>query len=190
MVTQGAVAGALFTLILLLLHPICFAADFSAPLITLSADGSLEGSTSYRISARVTDDGGIQEVNLHYRPIGSEDGFQTVAMVPDRGEGIYSAILPKDLIPLPGIEYYVEAMDRAANISQEPFPSRPRELLLAGPVAAAAAADSDSGSSARKWWLIGLGVLAVGALMAAGDEGEGDDEETGGATLTIEAQLP
>ena len=172
---------------MLLFHTVVNSADFSAPLIVLPFNEALEDSAGYKISARVTDDGGIETVSLHYRTIGSEDDFQVIPLVPDRSEGFYSVVLPADQLLRPGIEYYVEAKDRASNISQEPFPDQPRQVFYAS--AQAPVKTGDAGSSTKKWWWIGLGVLATGALLAAANNDGGDSGDTG-ATLSIEAPAP
>ena len=173
-------------LFILLFSSTVRSADFSAPLIVLPLDQPLKGTGGYRISARVTDDAALEEVMLHYRTINSGEAFKTQAMVPERNDGFYSVVLPARQLQQPGIEYYIEARDHASNISQEPFPNQPRQVFYA-----ASPASSDSGNTTpggRKWLWIGLGVLAAGAVLAAGNGS--NDKSDDGATLIIDASVP
>ncbi len=165
-------------------------ADFSAPLIALPFNEALGNSASYKISAQVTDEGGLESIQLHYRTIDSDEAFRMLPLTSDRSGDFYSATLSAEHLRRPGIEYYVEAKDRASNISRQPLPSQPRQIFYGN--VQTSLETGDAGSNTKKWWWIGLGVLATSALLAASsDDGGGSNDNTGsGSTLTIEVDIP
>ncbi len=169
----------------MLFCPMAQGADFSAPLVVLPLDKPVEDPDVYRITAKVTDDGMVESVTLYYRPLGSEAEYQRLRMSSERTGEQYSATILLDPSFASGIEYYVEARDRASNISQEPFPDQPRKIRFADAVHSS---ESLAGGAGKKWLWIGLGVLVTGALLAASNEGGGGEGET--TSLTIEAPLP
>ncbi len=163
-------------------------ADFSAPFINLQLNEVLENSDSYKISAEVTDEGGLESIQLHYRTINSGTTFRTLPLVPDQGGNFYSATLPVEYLQHPGIEYYVEAKDRASNISQNPLPNQPRQVFYAN--AQTSLETGDANPDTKKWWWIGLGVLATSALLAASSSDDNSSNDDTDITLTIEAPTP
>ena len=166
---------------LFLLSPPLPAADFSAPLITLPVAQLVEeGDKNYRISAEVSDETGLVSVDLHYRNIGDESDFKTLALAPSRGGKIYATTLKIDTVNNQGIEYYIEARDSANNISEEPFPDSPRQIHFPDTKQA-------KKSSNKKYWWMALGALAIG-VVAADKSDNGNDDDT--VTLTIDAVDP
>ncbi len=159
-------------------------ADFSAPLIILPVDAPTEEAGVLDIRAKITDESGLESVKLYYRPIGSERDFESLPMVPLRAGDFYSATLSINSLLASGVEYYIEARDRASNISQEPFPDNPKRVQLAMTDIRADTSAGESGT--KKWVWIGLGVLLTGALLTAADN-DGGKEKT---TLVIEAPVP
>ena len=167
---------------LLLLPPPLLAADFSAPLITLPVAQPVEaGADSYRISAEVSDETGLVSVDLHYRQIGDEGEYKTRALTPSRGGNIYATTLEIDTANNRGIEYYIEARDSANNISEEPFPDSPRQVLFPDTKQA-------KKSSKKKYWWMALGALAIGAVAV--NKSSDDDKNDDTVTLSIEAEAP
>ena len=107
------------------------AADYQAPLIKLPAASTdlIADDQSPSLSAVVKDNTSLSSVKLYYRSIDSEDAFTPLPMTPSNDQdNHYAAKLPIQIRDSAGIEYYVEAQDHDHNISQEPFPSRPRKL--------------------------------------------------------------
>ena len=161
-------------------------ADFFGPVISLPQQEVLEKSSpSYQISAKVSDDNGIESVVLHYRTIGSNDRFRDLNLIPSRSDGFYSAVIPGAHLEHPGIEYYIEAEDHAGNRTQQPSSDSPKEIFFEEAINVAR--EEEKSASGKKWWWIALGVLAAGALVAASDDGGSDG---GGATLNVEAPTP
>ena len=157
------------------------AADFSAPLITLPIAHPIEkGASSYRISAEVSDETGLVSVDVHYRYLGDETEFKTLALTPSRGDSIYATSIKIDTSLQRGIEYYIEARDSANNISEEPFPDTPRQIHFPN-------AQHTQKSNKKKYLWIALGALAVGAVAANASEGSKKDDSV---TLDINAANP
>jgi len=176
--------GVLFVVISTVLFPCSQAADLSAPIIVLSISDPLDDSTeSYRVAVEVTDDSQVDWVMLRYRTIGDDKEFSALPMSIDRGEGLYSATIPKSGLKKPGIEYFIEAKDVANNVSQEPFPDQARQIYYVG-------ANNDDSRSKRWWWIAG-GALAAGlvAILASGNNG-GNNSPSAPASLIIEAPVP
>ena len=168
------------------------AADFSAPLIVLPLDKGTEDGVPFKVTARITDESGLESVMLYYRPAGSMEDFKALPMIPERAGDLYSVTLSSGLLSGAGIEYYIEARDRASNISQEPFPDKPRKIRLASKEGRPETLAIESGSrdsNTKKWIWVGLGVLVTGALLSAAADG-GDDGKSESTTLVIEAPVP
>lgn len=165
------------------------AADFSAPVIRLSLDrGAPKDGEPLAVAATVTDDQQVQQVLLRYRVSGSQSKFSSVAMKKRGSAQIYTATVPVESLKAPGIEYFVEARDEVGNVSQEPFPTHPRVVMIQGKESALA-------SGNMKWLWVVAGALAVGALAGGGGgSSSGGDVgvtgEAGSATLTISAPTP
>lgn len=154
------------------------------------------------VKATVTDNVGVQRVTVFYRHIGS-DNFQRKQMAPEIGSTSYSTTLPKATVP--GIEYYIQAVDKAGNSILHGHTFSP---LVVG-VTTKAPAQSQSSLAATsgqpeekrgisKWVWIGVGVLALGAAAASGGGGgssggepppAGLDEPSTG-TITLSAPTP
>jgi hypothetical protein len=124
-------------------------------------------------------------------------------MAPEIGSTNYSTTLPKAVMP--GIEYYIQAVDKAGNSILHGHTFSP---LIVGVTTkappksqSALATISDQPEEKRgisKWVWIGVGVLALGAAAAGGGGGgssggepppAGLDEPTTG-TITLTAPTP
>jgi len=116
-----------------ILSPVLQAArlDLDAPSISLSGQENeyIQGE-GYRVQAVVTDGGQIVSVSLKVRAAGSGGDFQTIAMTATSGD-VYVAIVPESLATSADLEYYIEARDKAGNITQAPYPSKPKVLAKA-----------------------------------------------------------
>lgn len=139
------------------------------------------------IKAMVTDNIGVQRVTVFYRNIGS-DNFQRKQMAPEIGSTNYSTTLPKAVMP--GIEYYIQAVDKAGNSILHGHTFSPLVVGVTTKAPAqsqsALATISDQPEEKRgisKWVWIGVGVLALGAAAAGGGGGGSSGGETPPAGL-------
>ena len=167
-----------------------YALDVSAPVVRLSIlSGSHEKGEPLSVSAKVTDDQSLGHVVLRYRQSGSTGNFASLSMKQDSETSVYSvSIPPADLSP-PGVEYYVEAADTMGNVSQDPFPSHPRVVMINQkdqPVKPAK-------SGKAKWLWALAGAVAAGAAIASNSGGGGGGGGDGGkepGSLTVTASVP
>lgn len=92
--------------------------DTTAPSITHTAiaDGQPAG-VAVSVDADVTDASGVQSVTLYYRPMGG-GAYASVGMSAQGSS--YSAQIPAGSVNAPGVEYYLEAVDTAANTGRAP----------------------------------------------------------------------
>jgi len=158
--------------------------DLVAPIITHTpVSGEVDNTEYIEISAEVTDNVGVQDVIIYYRAI-NETNFMRTNMIRERETDKYVVKL-KD-IPPPGVEYYIKASDLAGNILLHGHSFSPLTIAVAstepGIAKPIAKVPSDEpGKGVNKWVWVGLGVLAVGAVMANSDDGGGGN---GGAAST------
>ena len=164
------------------------AADLSAPIVRLSLDlESHKEGVSIPVSATVTDNQRLKQVVLRFRLSGSSDEFLFIPMKKDAASQLYSTSIPGNKVMAPGVEYFVEASDAEGNISQQPFPTHPHVVMIAG---------VRSATIARKkinWWWVLAGVAAVGVVAGADSNSDSpgnavDGEGSGG--LTVVAPVP
>jgi hypothetical protein len=192
------------------------AADILPPLIEHEPLSTFPAGMPLRIQARVTDDSGVRDVILFYRPAGSAQ-YRQLPMLRAPGASLYAANLPPGLGPR--IEYFIRASDSVGNsvlgnlfdphlitvtAAVEPV-AHASAAPASAPVPAAVAFDdaSERVSGARpergvrRWVWVGVGVLAAAALASAGGGGGGTgappaaaprDGDTG--PVTISAPLP
>ncbi len=141
------------------------------------------------MSAKVTDDQGINHVVLHYRKSDDSAGsFSSLIMKQNPETSTYSASIPQADLSPPGLEYYVEAVDAMGNVSQDPFPSHPLVVTI-NPK------DQPPKSTKTKWLWVLAGAVAAGAALASGsggDSGGGNVDVAGdsNSSLTVSAPLP
>lgn len=150
-------------------------------------------------TARVSDNRSLERVRLHHRREG-EQRFATVPMRALGSSGFYSVTIATDPADLRPIEYYFEARDAANNRTVSGFSFDPYRRTLAAPTARAErpvpTPTAQTSRDRPNWWMIALGVLAAGAVIAAASDsddgggmpaGPGIDE---GVPLTLEIQEP
>ncbi len=174
-------------------------ADLSAPEITQPnyKDTVIKGK-DHVISVNVTDNVAVEKVILYYRVIG-EDNFQTLQMRNVKNTDKYQVNIKSKNIKNKGIEYYIQAMDKAENTLLHGHSFSPLSVKVIAdtqtkpdviPTASKelAATESDSIFS-NKWFWIGVGVLVLGAAAGGGGGGSTAVATTPstGATLTITA---
>ena len=89
--------------------------DVEAPTITQEKyTDTIDKNKSHKITVTVKDDVAVKQVIVFYRVIGTEK-YKTQTMQNIKGSDDYIAtISPKQIRP-PGIEYYVQALDKAGN---------------------------------------------------------------------------
>jgi len=187
--------------------------DLIAPSITFEPPSELvSAGGSQKISAKVTDNVGVQSVTIFYRTVGTEL-YQRALMSRGGVADHYSTMIFD--VKAPGIEYYIQAVDLAGNALLKGYSFSPLVINVKGseapksePVSAdlepresIAATPSNqeirdkikkSSNFDNKTWLwIGLGALAVGGLVAAGsDSGGGGGSTSASPTGSIVISAP
>lgn len=138
------------------------------------------------ITATVTDNDSVQTVTLFHRS-DSNYVFNQTPMMPT-GENIWLATIDSDLTDR--IEYYLTATDAQGNRVQKGTADNPLVLRLLVPEPTLVTAESPPASTVAattpitdddlantavqpNWLWIGLGILAVGALVGASGSGGG-----------------
>lgn len=182
-----------------LISPFVSAADYSAPVISGKAQIQASASSpNFELYVTVTDDDLVQSVTLKYRKIGSKLAYTSLPL-----PRVY---FEKDLFGLvldssfsmgqnANYEYFVEAIDTARNISQQPFPKSPHYFysnssfsLGEKQVAKKEGELSNYFSGNKKWWVIGAGVLVSGLILSKSGGGSSDSGET--STINIITPIP
>ena len=93
--------------------------DTSSPVVQHSPVlGVQEAGNPVTVTATVTDDVEVAEVSLHYRTAG-DDAFKLMSML-ETGAGIYEGNIPASTVILPGVEYYIKAVDDSSNVTTHP----------------------------------------------------------------------
>jgi hypothetical protein len=195
--------------------PILKAAQLSLPAGDLVAPevshevipDTLEPGSSVQIKATVTDNVGVKSVILFYRTKGEEE-YKRTNMNRIGETDDFAVTLGKEEMVVPGIEYYIQAMDLAGNSLLHGYSFSPLVVNVATPIGKAGPAVAETGEIIREepkaepkkktntWLWIGLGALALGAVAAAAGGGGGDsggtttngDGDTG--TIVISAPPP
>jgi len=153
---------------------------------------------SHKISVLVTDNVAVKQVMLFYRVIGTER-YQRLRMQNKAKTNLYYAIIHANKIKKPGIEYYIQAVDRAGNSLLHGYAFSPLSVKTTGDNTLAAntqdtkprTEDDDDSIFSNKWFWIGLGVLVAGAAAGGGGGGGGGGEPTDtGSTVVVSAPLP
>lgn len=145
------------------------------------------------ISATVTDSGGVKTVELYYRVKGTET-FRVRTMNPVADSALYTAVVDELELIVPGLEYYIQAVDQAGNTVQHGNPFSPLSVPVRGAVAldsppptAAVTAGSKKPAATSTWVWVAVGVLVTGAIVAAANK---DDESSDGGTIVISGPSP
>ncbi len=181
------------------------AADVQAPVITHSPiDAPVKEGQGFVITATVTDDILVEEVLLFYRTIGQKE-YSRIKMRAQASSDDYSATIPGWKLLKPGIEYFIQAEDKAGNsvlygFSFSPVaiavateaPLQPESTIPKTDSSAYASKGSGSGKkSSKKWIWIGLGAAVLAGLAAGGGGGGGSSDSGGGPSTTdIEVVAP
>lgn len=161
--------------------------------------------------ARVYDDVEVVDVTLYYRQ-SAVANFQQIPMRPLLDSlGEYMIAIETSDSEYPGLQYYIEAVDAAGNVTNRGFSYAPIVLPLeksaepaapagtaTAPVIAQAPEASSQGARgfSSQGLLIGLGALVLlGALAGSGGGGDsggepGPEPTPGNITLTIISDSP
>lgn len=193
--------------------------DITPPTIAPELVESAAAGAAQVFTIQASDDISLGDVTLHYRRTG-ENIFTRILMNPVGDTGFFTVVIDTEPNDLRAFEYYTQALDLNGNRTVSGFAFEPfvRTLTSASDAATTqssnATAEQGTGPtvvtgtepaapaprnrSNRKWWYIGLGVLAVGVLAAAsggGGGGGGGDITTDGdinvpLTVTIGEPIP
>ncbi len=157
----------------------------------------LEAGASVQIKAAVTDNVGVKSVSLFFRTKGSEQ-YKRVAMHRAGESDEYAVTLGSDDLAIPGLEYYIQAMDLAGNSLLHGYSFSPLSVSVIAPLTSKATESNAANErpatektreepvaekkSSKTWLWITLGVVAVGAIAAS--SGSGGDTGTGTVVVT------
>ena len=160
--------------------------------------------------ARVYDDVEVVDVTLYYRQ-SAVANFEQIPMRPLLDSlGEYMIAIETSDSEYPGLQYYIEAVDSAGNVTSRGFSYAPIVLPLEKPRAAPETAapvvtqapeptpQTGGGSGfSGSGLLVGLGALLLLGALAGGGGGGGDgggepgpEPTPGGVTLTIISDSP
>jgi hypothetical protein len=152
------------------------------------------------IDATITDNAEVLEAILFYRSLGASE-YASVPM-DALGQHRYRAIIPSAEVAEPGVEYYIQASDRAGNMVMRGFAFSPllvtvapvlpgQEMEQAGGTPEIVPTESpterlamktDAGAKPwyKKWWVWAVaGGVVVAAAAAGGGGGGGGGTDTG-----------
>ena len=170
------------------------------------------------IKATITDNVSIKEAALYYRPMGNVEYFNLTMKKEENN--VYSATIPADDVIEPGIEYYIQASDKAGNMVLRGFSFSPltvmvepvlpitepekeaplvkprrekEEIIVETPPAEKPVYKTEAGEKAwyKKWWVWAIvGGGAVAVVAASGGGGGGDSGGGGPATGSVTISAP
>jgi hypothetical protein len=157
-----------------------------------------------KIDATITDNTEVLEAILFYRPLGASE--YTSLPMDSLGQGRYRATIPGTGVVEPGVEYYIQASDRAGNMVMRGFAFSPlivtvapvlpgKELEEVGGTPQTVPTESPTERMAmkteaetkpwyKKWWVWAIAGGVVVAAAAAGGGGGGGGDEGGAAGAT------
>lgn len=158
-----------------------WAEDAEPPAILHQQVESAPAGRPLTIRARITDESGVFDPAVLYRPRGEGEFLRIPMQASDDDEGFYEATLPSEIVG-GDLEYFIEAFDALGNgparFGDAAVPMTVRVLPTAslrgsGSEGAARGPSSDGGAEAPKdaggalWVGLGVGAGAL-ALVAAG----------------------
>ena len=162
--------------------------DFQSPQIVFAQNNpQLDPESRIRVVVNITDDSDISSTTLYYRATGSEPPFISVPLVTnDPKSGMYYSSLAIETTKGGGqLEVFAEATDASGNRTQYPGRNNPLNLntnLIVPPI--------EKGKKRTLWLTVGLGVLAVGALIAGAAGGGSSSGDSAESSVTITTPLP
>jgi hypothetical protein len=152
---------------------------------------TVQKGADHQITVTVTDNVGVKQVTLYYRTNGTNNEYKRKAMDNIVKTDDYQSTIKSDQIKAPGLEYYVEARDKAGNksgTSAEIYRVKmtDEDVAIVPPPGEPII---EPGKSSNTWLWVGLGVLAAVVAVTVSSSG-GDDGEPSTATLNINASDP
>jgi len=180
--------------------------DFIAPNIEYRPFvQAVYSSKQIEIAVKITDDRGVQEANLFYRPAGKE-GFLKIKMTAS-SDDIYSAVISGEEVFEPRMDYYFEATDRSGNTMSKGSISSPLAVSVVAAIPIPPPVDLtkkedvivdispaeesfpmgtkiESVERARPWykkWWVWTIVAGVAGVAASESGGSGDSGDSGQA---------
>jgi hypothetical protein len=185
-----------------LLHPFLLLAQ-EAPEIDLVAPkilhappmGIFHGGQEFEIVATVTDAGsGVAGVRLFFRSKGERD-YRALEMIADANDR-YRSTIPGEAVDDPGVEYYLEAEDRAGNRVQtlRPPDLSPAFVKIKSPTAWERFRADDQPWYKKPWVWTVAGAVVLGAAASMGGGGGGGGGGGAGSpttgTITVDGPVP
>lgn len=177
-------------------------ADVQAPVIVHTpSEAPVKEGQGFVLSATVSDDNSVKEVQLFYRTIGQKE-YSRIEMRALAKSNEYSATIPGWKLLKPGIEYFIQAEDQAGNSVLYGFSFSPVAVAVAStsplqsentiPKKESSAFASNAGAkstkkSGKKWLWIGLGAAVVAGLASSGG---GGSSSSGPTTTDIDVVAP
>ena len=165
--------------------------DITAPLIRHEdPTRKVKPGISLDIQAVVTDDNQVDKVMLFFRAAGKTK-FNSMQMKP-QGDDFYMAIIPRDKVAEPGMEYYIQATDKAGNVVLRGFESEPLKMVVTEDATEVQGAGPALAKPwYKKWWawtlagaaVVGGTALAI-SIIDGGPNGPPPPDTTGSATIT------
>lgn len=179
--------------------------DTQPPLIEFEAVTDSPADSTQVFTALVVDNVMLQDVVLYHRREGQRP-FIPMPMAPVGSTGYFSATIDTDPDDLRAIEYYLQARDTTGHRAVNGYAFDPHSRRLLPPLGTttttnAYAIDTAAGihsdtrepltveDSRRRWLMVGLGVLAVGALASLSGQG-GNDADDGTVPFSIDLGQP
>ena len=173
--------------------------DTQPPLIEFEAVNESPADITQVFTALVVDNVMLQDVTLYHRRAGQRH-FTATTMTVIGATGYYSASITIDPADLRAIEYYLQARDTVGHRTVNGYAFEPHVRHLFPDPDAPPAAVSTTGvgdtisrpteraavatheqfvpaDSRRRWLMVGLGVLAVGALASLSDGGNSSQDD-------------
>ena len=177
---------------------------------------SVPTGTPLVIEASVTDNAAISEVTLYYRVMGNMEYFS--ARMNQATGDVYSAAIPVEDVMEPGVEYYIQASDKAGNVALRGFSFSPLVISVApvlmpiqpvekkeekvkeAPVVEVPpaekpvlkTAEQEKSWAAKNWWVFAIlgGVVVAAAAAGGGGGGGGGGGAPTTGSLSISGPLP
>lgn len=174
--------------------------DLVAPQINHTPiDKSIKAGSRQIIKASITDNVGVKTVTLYYRTIGLKN-YSNIKMDKVEGTDDYAATLGFEDTVVPGIEYYIQAVDLAGNALLHGYSFSPLTIgiIPSEPGIGVAQTEVDSNSfeqdpidepvskqnKTNTWLWVGLGILAAGAVAAVAVNNDGGGSAPSGTPGT------
>ncbi|TAK00891.1 MAG: hypothetical protein EPO39_15175 [Candidatus Manganitrophaceae bacterium] len=168
--------------------------DLTAPIIQHEPPTrSFRSGDSVTIQATITDNAEVKEATLFYRTIGTE-AYSSINMERLQ-QGTFSTSIPTQDIAEPGVEYYIQASDKAGNIALRGFSFSPLTVTVTPALPEKKGTEeaftekvfpAEEKQTAlkteatpdkpwyKKWWVWAIaGAVVVGAAAAGGGGGGG-----------------